>query len=333
MTSRIDTNHPFAKQIEVHRKELLVHCYRMMGSLEDADDMVQDTLVKAWTHRDSLKNPNALRAWLYKIASNTCLDMLKKRKRRKIPRTYMSVSKVANPIPSDVNEPIWLQPYPNDLLPLSNTDHVEDRLLNQENINLAFMTILHLLPPRQRAILILRDVLEFKASEVAKFLDTSISAVKSALFRARSTLVENQSNLADIEHDFNSNIQLELRLEDYILAWESANIDGLIQLLKEDATFSMPPIPSWYRGHAEIRALIGKTIFRGEANGRWKLYPTQANQQPAFGLYRKDEDKKAYVFYGIQVLTYKDKTISDILTFRHRTIYTYFNLPEQLPFS
>ena len=331
MTSSINKNHPFAQQIEGYRNELLVHCYRMMGSLEDADDMVQDTFIKAYTHRDSLRNPTALRAWLYKIASNTCLDMLKKRKRRKIPRTYMPVSKVADSIPSDVNDPIWLQPYPDDLLPLYETADIEHTLVNQENISLAFMTILHLLPPRQRAILILRDVLEYKANEVAEILDTSVSAVKSALFRARTTLAKNQDKLEDIDHEFNSDAHL--RLKEYISAWESANIDQFIELLKEDATFSMPPIPSWYRGHAEIRALIGKTIFRGEANGRWKLYPTQANQQPAFGLYRKDADKQAYVFYGIQVLTYKDNKISDVLTFRHRTLYKYFSLPEQLPFS
>ena len=148
---------------------------------------------------------------------------------------------------------------------------------------------------------------------------------------SKSDISKNQDKLEDIDHEFNSDAHL--RLKEYISAWESANIDQFIELLKEDATFSMPPIPSWYRGHAEIRALIGKTIFRGEANGRWKLYPTQANQQPAFGLYRKDADKQAYVFYGIQVLTYKDNKISDVLTFRHRTLYKYFSLPEQLPFS
>lgn len=330
MASSIDKNNPFAKRIEAYRPELHIHCYRMMGTLEDADDMVQETLIKAWNHRDSLKDPTALRAWLYKIASNTCLDALKKQSRRQIPRTHAPVAKVSQPIPSDINDPIWLQPYPDELL-ATHSDGLETVVAKRENITLAFMAILHLLPPRQRAILILRDVLEFKAQEVASLLDTSVSAVKSALFRARTTLANQQANLSDIEHNLNLDVALEQQLRQYVTAWESANIDDLLQLLKEDAIFSMPPIPSWYRGHAEIKALVAKTIFRGDADGRWKLIPTKANTQPAFGLYRKAETQQHYQFYGVQVLTFKNQQIADILTFRHFTMYTYFNLPSNLP--
>jgi len=319
----------FGSLIEPYRYELQVHCYRLMGSLEDAEDMVQETFTRAWLKRASLRDKDALRAWLYKIATNACLDVLKKQSRRQIPRTRDAVAYVADPIPSDVHEPIWLQPYPDDLLPVE-TQTPDKEFSLRENITLAFIAVLHLLPPRQRAVLILRDVLGWKAKEVAGLMDTSVSAVKSTLFRARSTLADNQDVIADGQHDLDENTQNQL--EEYVRAWETANIDDLMQLLKADATFSMPPIPSWYRGRDEIRALVSKTIFRGDASGRWKLLPTNANSQPAYGLYRINPEAGQYEFYGIQVISMQNNGIADILTFRLPHMFAYFNLPETVQF-
>lgn len=320
----------FANLLEAYRNELQVHCYRMMGSLEDAEDMVQETFVRAWKKQDMLKDADAIRAWLYKIATNICLDALKKQSRRKIPRTGEDVSTVDKPIPADVNEPIWLQPYPDDLLPLMTGDNPAVKYAGKESITLAFMAVIHLLPARQRAVLILRDVLDWKAREVASLLDTSVSAVKSSLFRARTTLSENQEMLDSAEHNPLLNRDLQSQLDNYVRAWENANIDELMQLLTEDATFSMPPIPSWYRGREEIRQLVANTIFRGEAIGRWKLCVTSANAQVAYGLYRRNDEKAVYQFYGMQILSHKGQAIKDIITLRHLSFFKYFNLPETI---
>ena len=321
---RLDSE-AFGRAVEPYRRELQVHCYRMLGSVEDAEDMVQETFMRAWNRRDSLREQSALRAWLYKIATNICLDTLKKQSRRMIPRTRQAVSSVDEPIPADVKDPVWLQPYPDDLLP------PDVKVSRSETITLAFIAVLHLLPPRQRAILILRDVLDWKAREVASLMDTSVSAVKSALFRARMTLADNQDVLTEGDTGLELDDSLQAKLDEYVTAWESANIEAFIATLKEDAIFSMPPIPSWYRGRDEIRALVAKTVFSGEAKGRWRLYPVLANRQPASGLYRLNEKEQHYQFYGIQVLRFKDGFISDSLTFRHFTLYRYFDLPATLP--
>ncbi len=330
--NELDPN-SFGSLIEPHRYELQVHCYRMLGSLEDAEDMVQETFVRAWKKRNSLQDSDALRAWLYKIATNACLDALKKQSRRNIPRTRESVSQAEEAIPSDVNEPVWLQPYPDELLPETTGDNPAAKFADKESITLAFMAVIHLLPPRQRAILLLRDVLDWKAREVASLLDTSVSAVKSALFRARTTLAENQEILDSAEHDPHLKADLQTQLEDYVRAWETANIDDLMQLLTDDASFSMPPIPSWYRGREEIRKLVTKTIFRGDASGRWKLLQTAANAQVAYGLYRKNDEAGAYQFYGVQILSHQGRAIKDIITLRQPEFFKYFNLPETLPLN
>ncbi len=321
----------FGRLIEPYRHELQIHCYRMMGSIEEAEEMVQETFIRAWTRIHSLKNPDAFRSWLYKIATNICLDALKIRSRRVIPRTRQDVSYVDAPIPSEVADPIWLQPYPDELLPRDMDSNLDVVLVRKEQISLAFIAVIHLLPPRQRAVLLLSDVLEWKAREIASLMETSVSAVKSALYRARRTLDENQAVLTDGQDNIAVDEELQSRLEEYVEAWQSANVSDLMRLLTEDATFSMPPTPSWYRGRDEIRALVSKTIFRGSADARWHLMPTHANNQIAFGLYRIDDKTKAYEFYGIQVLSYKQLQISDILTFRNISLYHYFNLPRSIP--
>ena len=319
----------FSAMTEPYRRELQVHCYRMMGSVQDAEDMVQETFLRAWRRRDSYEGRASLRAWLYKIATNACLDALDKRTRRVVPFTRGEASTLDQPIPADVNEPIWLEPFPDEWLAWDDAGP-DGHYTTRENITLAFITVLHLLPPRQRAVLILRDVLEWEASEVADLLGTTVASVKSALHRARETMASHKrANLEGAAPQILDDTR-QSQLEAYVQAWQSADINGLLALLREDATFSMPPIPAWYQGRETIGGLLGKTIFGGEARGRWRLIPTRANGQIAFGLYRKDGAKGIYTAYAIQVLTFSEGQIADIITFRSPGLVGKFGLAEIL---
>ncbi|MBL8162177.1 MAG: sigma-70 family RNA polymerase sigma factor [Anaerolineae bacterium] len=316
--------HDFAQLTESHRYELQVHCYRMLGNVQDAEDMVQETFLRAWRRRETYAGRASLRAWLYKIATNACLDALSSRQRRVIPRTHQAASTLDEPIPPDVVEPIWLEPAPDDWLILGDTDP-ESHVSTRESVSLAFIAALHLLPPRQRAVLILRDVLEWQASEAAELLDITVPAVKSALHRARATLAARDA--LGLAQPAARDTAFQTRLSEYIRIWEQADIDGLLALLKEDATFSMPPIPAWYQGRAVIGGLVVKTVFGGEARGRWRLLPTRANGQVAFGLYRYHPGQGTYQAYGIQVLTFAQHEIADIITFRVPALFARFDLP------
>ncbi len=317
----------FGTLVEPYRRELQAHCYRMMGSVQDAEDMVQETFLRAWRRRETHEGRASFRAWLYKIATNVCLDNLKRRPRRRVPVTRQAVSSAAEPVPAGIMEPIWLEPYPDDLLAPSD-DTPERYVAARETITMAFIAALHLLPPRQRAVLLLRDVMDWQASEVAALLDMTVAAVKSALHRARATLATH--GYATRAGGFTTAMLDEVdqtRLGDYVRAWETADVHALLSLLKEEATFSMPPIPSWYRGKDEIRKLTSATVFSGDAAGRWRLLPTRANGQPAFGLYRQAQTPGTYSAYGIQVLTINDGLIADITTFRTPALFPHFHLP------
>lgn len=322
--SRVD-HEAFGDLVEPYRRELHVHCYRMLGCLNEAEDAVQDALLRAWNRRDTYAGRASVRAWLYGIATHACLDRLRQRRRRYVPRTRESVSTAADPIPPGVTDPIWLEPYPDDRLAALDLDP-EARWAAREHITLAFTAALHVLPPRQRAFIILSDVLEFEAREIAAALDTTVSAVKSGLHRARVMLASQPVDPVELPP---LGADLAALLEAYVRAWEAGDVDGLIRLLHADATFSMPPIPSWYQGRDEIAALTRKTVFAGQAQGRWTLRPTRANGQIAFGLYRQTA-AAGYEAYGIQVLTLSDGLISDIITFRVPILVEQFGLPASL---
>lgn len=317
----------FGALVEPYRYELQVHCYRMMGCVPDAEDMVQETFLRAWRRRETYAGRASVRAWLYKIATHTCLDALEKRPRRVVPVMRQPASTLDEPIPPAVVEPIWLEPYPDRLLAADNVNP-EEHFLTRENITLAFTAALHLLPPRQRAVLILRDVLDWPAAEVAALLDITVPAVKSALHRARTTLAH-RGQAVRVGTMAALNEPAQTLLDRYVQAWETADIPTLLALLKEDATFSMPPIPAWYRGRETIGRLVSTTVFSGEVSGRWRLLPTRANGQPAFGLYQLNQG--AYSAYGIQVLTFAGAFITDITTFRNPALFPYFNLPPHQP--
>ena len=343
MTQLLDANQLAAAQAgdqqafqqisEPYRRELLVHCYRLLGSVDDAEDLVQETFVRAWRSLHTFVRPLYFRAWLYKIATNACLNELASRSRRMLPHGVQPPSRADEPLAAPVLEPVWLQPFPDLWMPEALVDP-EARYAHQERISLAFALALQLLPPRQRAVLILCDVLDWQASETAELLEMTVSAVNSALHRARATLAENQAGgeEASARPQLGRPPAPEV-LERYVQAIHNADVGGLVALLKEAAIFAMPPIPTWFRGRALIGDFLAGSLFAGDAAGRWRLVPTGANLQPAFGLYQLIADQAEYQPYGIQVLTLAGPAdeIAEIDTFADPSLFPRFNLPLTLP--
>ena len=319
----------FGALAEPLRRQLQAHCYRMLGSVQEAEDLVQDTFLRAWRRRETYAGRAPLRAWLYRIATNLCLDRLDKQPRRSLPVARLPPASPGEPMPPAVTEPIWLEPFPDELLAPDDVNP-EARYSQRESVTLAFMTALHLLPPRQRAVLILRDVLDWPAGEVGELLGLSVPAVKSALHRARATLGSHYQAVAVENLSLRGLDDARLRqLDRYAQAWEMADVDGLAALLKADAMFSMPPNPGWVRGIDDIRALVGQAIFDGQA-GRWRLLPTRASGEVGFGMYRINEQDGRHHAYGVQVVTFDGDQIAAITTFRTPGLVRYFGLPDVL---
>lgn len=327
---RAATQDEFIRLAEPYRRELQVHCYRMLGSLLDAEDLVQETLLRAWQKLDTYEGRASFRAWLYKIATNACLDALERRPKRALPPTTHPPANPGDPLAPPITEPVWLEPFPDEWLDEVETNP-EARYEARESITLAFLSALQILPPRQRAVLILRDVLDWQANEVAELLGLTVSAVNSALHRARTTMAKHYRarGLESIRAQ-PTDEKMRALLERYIRAWESADIDGLIALLKEDATFPMPPSPSWYHGREAIRAVVVSNILAGDARGRWRLLPTRANGQPAFMVYQREDSTGAYKAFALQVLTIESEAIAEITSFLNPARFTYFGLPLEL---
>src|SRR6266478_5890765 len=313
----------FDTLVGAYRRELLVHCYRMLGSLHDAEDLVQETLLRAWEKRATLSSPGSYRAWLYRIATNLCLNRLRSIPRRSLPPDTHPVSDPSSPLPERVREPIWLEPFPDDLLADQYSDP-EDRALQRERITLAFLVALQHLTPAQRAILLLREVLDWPASEVAEWLNLSVPAVNSALQRARRTL---QHLHMFPEAPFAlASPQLQTLLDRYVALWEQADIPGLVALLREDAWFTMPPIPAWFQGRAAIAMFFQTTTFTFP--GKWRLLSTRANASPAFGLYRWHAEAGVYRLFGLLVLGMVGEQIANTVTFLELSSLSPFALPD-----
>jgi RNA polymerase sigma-70 factor (ECF subfamily) len=326
----------FSGLIEPYRRELQVHCYRLLGSLHEAEDLVQETLLRAWRRLDTYEGRASFRAWLYKIATNACLDVLASRKRaqRLLPQAAHPAADPRAAIlpPAAETAYAWLEPFPDEWL-VQAAANPETRYTAHESISLAFLATLQLLPPRQRAALILSDVLDWRAKEIADLLNLTVSAVNSALHRARTTLARHYpappSAVGPAAPDDD---QLQRLLHKYVRAWEAADVEGLVTLLKEDATFSMPPSPSWYRGRAAMRVFSAATLFKdegmfpGKAAGRWRLRATQANGQPSFALYQRDE-AGVYRAFGLQVLTRDGPQLAEVTAYIDPTLVALFGLP------
>ncbi len=249
----------FETLVGPYRRELLIHCYQMLGSLHNAEDLVQETLLRAWEKRATLTSPESYRAWLYRIATNLCLNTLRDVPRRSLPSAMHPPSDPTHPAPKRVREPLWLEPFPDELLADAHSDP-EDRALSRERITLAFLVALQNLTPVQRAVLLLRAVLEWPASDVAEWLNLSVPAVNSALQRARRAL--HQRNVgSEKTPGVEPRPHVHSLLDRYVALWEQADIPGLVALLREDAWFTMPPIPAWFQGREAIAMLLSMRIF------------------------------------------------------------------------
>ena len=319
----------FSRLIEPYRAELQVHCYRMLGSLEDAEDLVQETFLRAWRSLDKFIKNVSFRAWLYKIATNACLDAIDKRSRRTLPMTTHAPADPNQPHIPDVDEYLWLEPYPDSSLSGVNINP-EARYDLHESVQLAFLVALQNLPPRQRAVLLLRDVLGWRAKEVAEHLDITLSAVNSLLHRARRTLQQQYHQSSKTDSNLLSlDSSTQLVLDKYVRAWETADIQTFVSLLKQDATFAMPPSPSWYRGQEAIETFLAATLFVPQSNQRWAFRPSRSNGQPAFGLYEYDSIRNTFRAAAIQVLTFQNSQIASVVTFLKPTLFPYFDLPHE----
>jgi RNA polymerase sigma-70 factor (ECF subfamily) len=300
----------------------------MLGSLQDAEDLVQETLLRAWQRLETFEGRAPFRAWLYRIATNICLDTLKGRPRRVLASAGRAPSDPSQPMPPPAVEPIWLEPYPDDLLAGVEASP-EARVSLRESVTLAFLAALQLLPPRQRAVLILRDVLDWKASEVAESLGLTVPAVNSALHRARTTVAKSGITTELLSNLPAAGAIMHAQLERYMAAWENADLDALLALMLEDVTLSMPPIPASYRGQVDIRMLFGQMAFPSGAAKQWRLRSVHANGQPGFGMYQRSEDG-FYQAFGIQLLQLKGELVADIITFIQPQLFSHFGLPQRL---
>jgi RNA polymerase sigma-70 factor (ECF subfamily) len=319
----------FGHLTEPYRRELQVHCYRLVGSLPEAEDLVQETILRAWRRLDTFEGRAPFRAWLYKIATNACLDALNKRSRRSLPMSTHPAADPHQPPHPPIPDPVWLDPLPDNLI-ADLDENPEARYALRESVTLAFLAALQTLPPRQRAVVILCDVLDWRASEAADCLGLTISAVNSALHRARVTLAKHyhgQEHEVVPPHD----AQTRDLLERYMRAWEAADVDALVGLLRDDAVLAMPPTPSWYRGREAIRFILLTIPFAGESSGRWRLIPTQANSQLAIAFYQRDEAHDTlYRGVGVQVLTVAGPSFSAVISFMDPTLLSRFDLPDIL---
>ena len=318
----------FATLFERHRGELRVHCYRMLGSLEDSEDLVQETFLRAWRKRASFGSDgrSAFRPWLYRIATNACLDVLRSRPRRVVPPQVASPGDPAAPPSPPVDLP-WLQPYPDRLLePAAPTEDEPDAAaVARETIELAFIAAIQHLPPRQRAVLILRDVLGWSAKDAAALIDASVNSVNSALQRARATL---RRQLGERRTEWARSAEPSAEehelLRKYVDAHERADADALAALLREDARLTMPPHPTWYEGRAAIRIAAGQGFE--PSFGTLRTLVTAANRQPAAAHYLRRPGESEYRALALDVLSVEDGRIAEISSFVSPELFPAFGL-------
>jgi len=318
----------FETLVKPYQRELFVHCYRMLGSFHDAEDLVQETLIRAWEKHATFTTPGSYRAWLYRIATNLCLNALTRGSRRSLPPSTQPATDPTRPLPPRLREPIWLEPFPDELFADQHADP-ENRALQREHITLAFLVALQQLTPVQRAVLLLREVLDWPVRDVAEWLNLSVPAVNSSLQRARRALQQSRS-LPEAPAAL-STPQLQALLHRYVTLWEQADIPGLVGLMREDAWFTMPPIPAWFQGREEIATLFRASIFT--IPRQWRLLPTHANASPAFGLYQRNTETDTYQLFGLLVLDLQGKLIANTVTFLELSSLLPFALPDTLPSS
>jgi RNA polymerase sigma-70 factor (ECF subfamily) len=313
----------FRELVEPYRAELHLHCYRILGSIQDAEDALQETLLAGWRGLGGYEERASVRTWLYSIATNRALNMLRAAKRR--PQIEMPPD-VSLPEPTRTAEPLWLDPYPDVLIEseLAGPPGPEARYETKEAISLAFVTALQLLPARQRAVLILRDVLGFRAAEVADMLDTSLDSVTSALKRARATLEHRPRPEASPAPDSPAERELVERLA---AAFEANDVDGIVALLADDVRLTMPPLPLEFIGREEAKRFYAIVAARP---GRRRLVPTRANGQPALAFYSRDPTGGVFRATSLMVITLEGRGVTALTRF-DPSVLSHFGLPRILP--
>ncbi|NLU68725.1 sigma-70 family RNA polymerase sigma factor [Streptomyces sp. HNM0574] len=315
----LDRAHPY-------RRELLAHCYRMLGSVHDAEDLVQDTYLRAWKAADRFEGRSSLRTWLYRIATNACLSAIESRGRRPLPSGIGAPSDDPERPVVEAPEVPWLEPIPDTMFGDEQPSDPAAMAVTRSSMRLALVAALQHLPPRQRAVLLLRDVLKWRAAEVAELMETSTASVNSALQRARAQLEQ----VAPVEEELTEPTEPEKRelLERYATAFEHSDVAAIVQLFKEDATWEMPPFPEWFRGRETIGRLIGAQCPIGPGEGLMRA--TYANGQPAFGLYSRHEGGD-YLPFQLHVLTLTEDRVGAVSAFFGPRLFRTFGLPESIP--
>jgi RNA polymerase sigma-70 factor, ECF subfamily len=330
----------FRRLVEPHRKELHAHCYRMLGSVHDADDALQDALLRAWRGLAKFEGRSSVRSWLYRITTNTCLDLISARPKRILPIDHGPAADPGDDLGEPLIESVWVEPYADEMLgPEDGYSSPEARYERRESVELAFIVALQHLPATQRAALILRDVLGFSAREAAETLETTVASANGALRRARKAAAERlpgqsqQVALRALRDD-----GLGKLVTRYTDAWEQGDIDAILAMLAEDATFTMPPLPTWYRGHDAIALFLTRFALRD----RWRLVPARANGQLAFGCYAWDAETGSHTALSLDVLTLEGTQATEVTSFvtpytrgpaRQRfaaDVFERFGLPDRL---
>src|SRR5256885_12391112 len=309
----------FGRLVEPYRGQLHAHCYRMLGSVHDAEDSLQDALLRAWKGLGRFEGRSSLRSWLYTIATNTCLNAIAARPKRVLPVDYGPAFDPHTAPGEPVVESVWIEPYPDEMLGVEDgLAAPEARYEQHEAVELAFIAALQHLPATQRAVLILREVLGFSAKEVAESLDTTVASVNSAMQRARAAVEERvpersqQATLRALGDD-----EVRELVDRYVDAWQRNDVEAFAAMLAEDATFAMPPLATWYQGREGIAAWAAGWPLSG--TWRWKTIFTRANGQPALGFYAWDDDAQTHLPFALNVLSLRGDQVSDVVAFIARS--------------
>jgi RNA polymerase sigma-70 factor (ECF subfamily) len=318
--ARAGDEQAFGRLVEPYRGELHAHCYRMLGSVHDAEDALQDTMLRAWRAIGKFEGRSSLRSWLYRIATNTSLDQIHKRPKRVMPVDY---GPAADPHvgPGDpLVESVWIEPYADEQLGLEDgLAGPEARYEQREAVELAFIAALQHLPANQRAALIMREVLGFSAKEAAEILETTTASINSALQRARATIdarLPEQTQQATLRSLGDERVR-EI-IDAYVDAWQRGDVDAVVAMLTEDAAFTMPPMSTWFGGREEIAIWLAASPLSGD--WRWKPLPAQANGQPALAFYSWDDEQSCYLPFALNVLSFRGEQISSVDCFITRSI-------------
>jgi RNA polymerase sigma-70 factor, ECF subfamily len=318
----------YGELVGPHRGAVHAHCYRMLGSLEDADDALQEALLRAWRGLGRFERRSSIRTWLYKIATNSCLQLVARRPRRRLPSGHGPAVAPHTPPGEPLSESVWIEPYPDESLELDDrTTAPAVRYEQRESVELAFVAMLQHLPPRQRAVLLLREVLDFSANEVAELLDTTVQSVNSALQRARHTAAERvpelsqQATVRSLGDDRTRQL-----VASYIDAFERADVEGLVAILTEDVAWTMPPLGTWYQGlDAVIPFLVEYPL-----SDRWRHLPVRASGQLAVGCYLWRAEERQYAAAVLDVLTLRGDRIAEVTGFVTPRLFARFGLPDRL---